>query len=193
MMTSLILALALTSLKIEAPQYQAPKMQLDLPGVPKAEGLSAPSAKDEDLTAQKAVATDTMKLTPASVEELQLSKSFVATARGLKALEPVDTFLVATVPAQLPTFKACVRVSSPDKMPTRVKVQLKLPGGAEFVSFSKNISFEKDWAEVVFDFTTLKVEQGGVYKVVVSLDGAPAAELPLEIKQAKQAAQSSGR
>ena len=193
MMTTLLLALTLTSLKIDAPQFQAPKVQLDLPGMPKAEGLQGPSARDEDLTSRKAVETDTMKATPPRLEELQLSKSFVATSRGLRALEPVDAFLVVAVPAQLPTFKVCARVASPDKMPSRVKVQIKLPGGAELASASKNVSFDKDWADVVFDFANLKVLQGGTYKVVVSLDGAPAAELPLEIKQVKQAAESAGR
>jgi hypothetical protein len=193
MMTSLVLALVMGSLKIETPQIAAPRVELDLPEVPTADGLRGPSATPTNLTARKAVQTETMQASPAAVEEVQLSKSFVSTARGLKAIEPVDSFLVTGLPAQLPSFKACVRVSSPDKMPTRVKLQVKLPGGGEALSLSKTVAFDRQSADVVFDLGSLKVQHSGTYSVVVSLDGAQVAQLPLEIREIKQTAESSGR
>jgi len=193
MMTALILALTMSGLKIEAPQLATQRIDLDLPGMPTAEGLQAPTAQPSELKSQQAVETGSMRASPARVEEVQLGKSFVATSRGLKAVEPVDGFLVTGLPAQLPTFKVCVRVSSPDKMPTRVKVQLRLPGGAQVLGFSKPTSFEREWTDVVFELAALKVQHAGVYTVVVSLDGDKALELPLEIREIKQAAVSSGR
>jgi hypothetical protein len=193
MLSTLVLALTLSSLKIEAPQIHAPKMQLDLPGVPKVEGLQGPSAESRDLTARQAEQSETMKLSPAKVEEVQLGRSFAATERGLRAVEPVDAFLVSSMPAQLPAVKACVRLASPDRMPARVKVQVKLPGGAELASAIRVVTFDKEWADVLFDLGSLKVGQAGSYSVVVSLDGAPVAEQTLEVRQVKQAAESSGR
>lgn len=193
MMTSLLLALTLTGIKIEAPQFQAPKLELELPGVPRVEGLQRRAAETAELGAREVEQTETLKVSPARVEEVQLARSFVPTRRGLKALEPVDAFLVATLPAQLPLFQACVRVSSAERVPTRVKVQVRLPGGAELWSATKTVSFEKEWSDVVFDLAALPVRQPGAYRVVVSLDGEPAAEAALEIKQLRQAAESSGR
>lgn len=193
MMTSIMLALTLASLKIEAPQFQAPKMDLDLPGVPRVEGLQGRAAKAPEFDTRKVEESETLKVSPARVEEVQLSKSFVPTRRGLKAIEPVDAFLVASLPAQLPAFKACVRVSSAERIPTRVKVQVRLPGGAELWSATKTVSFEKESTDVVFELGALDVRQAGSYRVVVSLDGEQAAEAGLEIKQLKQAAEPSGR
>lgn len=194
-MTSLLVALTLTSLKIEAPQFQTPPklMPVDLPAVPKVDVQLQATTKDADLTSRTPVESSTMKATPVKLEEVQLSKSFVSTSRGLRALEPVDTFVVTSTPAQLPSFKACVRVGSPDRMPTRVRVQVKLPGGAELTSASKMVWFEQEAMDVVFDFAALKISHAGAYKVVVSLDGSPVADLPLEVRSIKQAAEESGR
>lgn len=194
MLTTMMLALTLTSLKLEAPQFQkAPKMELDLPSVPKLEALEGPAKSRVELNLRKGEETGTLQASPVKVEEIQIAQAFVQGSRGLRALEPVDTFLLAAAPAQLPSFRACVRVASPDRMPARVRVQLRLPGGAEVASVSRSVSFEKEWADVVFDFANLKVAHGGTYKLVVTLDGEFAAEAPLEVRVLKQAAVSSGR
>ncbi|MGC4115961.1 MAG: hypothetical protein QM765_15515 [Myxococcales bacterium] len=195
MMTSLLLALTLTSLKIETPQFQAPVKlaPIDLPSVPKVEGELKAAGKEAEITAREAPESSTIKLAPARLEEAQVGRGFVATGRGLKATEPIDSLSLPKLPAQAPAFKACVRVASPDRTPTRVKAQIKLPNGTELASVSRTVWFDGEWADVVFDFATLQLHVPGTYKVVFSLDGSVVAELPLEVRSLKQAAEPSGR
>lgn len=195
MMTSLLLALTLTSLKLETPQFSAPaKLQpIDLPAVPKVEGQLRSAGRDAELTAREAPESATIKLAPARLEEAQVGRDFVASGRGLKTTDPVDSVSLPRLPATMPAFKACARVASPDRTPTRVKVQLRMPNGTELVSVSKTVWFDGEWADVVFDFASVKVHAAGSYKVVFSLDGSPVAELPLEVRSLKQAAEPSGR
>jgi len=193
--TTLLVALALSSLKIDAVQFQGPaKLQpISLQAIPKAEGNFQSAGKDAALTPRANGGSDTIKLAPARLEEAQLGRSFVASGHGLKVLDPMDSVSLPRVPAQLPAFKACARVASPDRTPTRIKVQIKLPNGGELTSASRSIWFDGEWADVVFEFAALKVDAPGVYKVVFSLDGSAVAELPLEIRSLKQAAEPSGR
>ncbi|HEY3449547.1 MAG TPA: hypothetical protein VGK67_24555 [Myxococcales bacterium] len=195
MMTSLLLALTLTSLKIETPQFQAPvKLQpINLPGVPKVEGQLRSTERDADLVARDAPESTTIKLAPARLEEAQVGRSFVASGRGLKATDPIDSVSLPKLPAALPAFKACARVVSPDRTPTRVKIQIKMPNGTELASVSRTVWFDGEWADVLFDFASVKVHGPGTYKVVFSLDGSAVAELPLEVRSLKQAAEPSGR
>ena len=195
MLTSLLLALTLTSLKIETPQFQAPVKQqpINLPGVPKVEGELRATGRDAELTARDAPESATIKLAPARLEEAQVGRGFVATSRGLKATEPIDAVSLPKLPATMPAFKACARVASPDRTPTRLEIQIKMPNGSDLASLSRTVWFDGEWADVVFDFTTLQIHAPGTYKVVFSLDGSVVAELPLEVRSLKQAAEPSGR
>ena len=193
--TMLMLALVLGSLKLEAPQFEGPaKLQpIDLPAIPKVEGKLRATGKGADLTTRGAIESDTIKLAPARLEAFQLGRSFVATGRGLRAMEPLQVVAVPRLPGQLPAFKTCARVVSPDRTPTRVRVQVKHPNGTELTSVSRSVWFNGEWADVVFDFAALRVHDPGVYKLVFSLDGVAVAELPLEVRSLKQAAELSGR
>lgn len=185
-MNACLLGLALAALKVDAPLIEAPKIRLELPGAPRAEGLREPAAQGADLAARPTIETDTLRGSPVHVEQVQISRSFTSTPRGLKATQPVDSFVVAAMPVQLPVLKVCVRVSSPDRMPARIRVQLRLPGGGELATSSRHLVFDTDWVDALFELPSLTVTQAGTYRVVVSLDGTPAAELPLEIRELKQ-------
>lgn len=192
---ALVLALTLGSLKLDATQFQGPtKLQpINLPAIPKIEGKLQTTAKDADLAPPATGHSDTIKLAPARLEEAQMGRSFVTSGRGLKAMDPFESVSLPRLPSQIPAFKACARVASPDRTPTRVKVQVKLPSGGELTSASRSVWFDGEWADVVFEFPALKVDAPGVYKLVFSLDGSAVAELPLEIRSLKQAAEPSGR
>jgi len=180
MKAALLLSLFVLAPKIEPPRVELPKLDIALPEVPDASGLVA-TAREASLDSQTGSELSPATAAAPRVVSVQIARDFVPSPAGLRAVGALDAFVVPAFPARL-SFQTSVRLVSPDRMPARLKVQIKTPGGIELASASRAVTFDKDEAEVVLRWDSVTVRQEGDHRVVVSLDGVLAAEQPLGVK-----------
>jgi hypothetical protein len=114
------------------------------------------------------------------------AKSFSRAEGGWRPVSPIESFVVAGVPARIAPFKTCVRISSGEKVPVAVRTALKTPSGEEMLSSRSEVAFgSKDTMELVIDWEGFSAARTGDYKLAVSLDGGRVAEFPFQVQQVK--------
>lgn len=187
-MVSIAVGLLLAAAPIQKidppPKIEAPKLDLRLPEVPKANDLSGPS-KATELETRRAAGDQGSTGTPgvAKVESVVHARDFAAGKSGRKPVGRIDGFTFATLPGKVAPFKTCVRLASPDGVPVVLKVAVKSPAGTELLSSRADVSFGGAGAmDVVIEWDGFEAGQAGEYKVVVSVDGRTSGEFPLAIQ-----------
>lgn len=166
---------------------QAPKLELKLAPLPLVEGLSGP-ARENGLQAREAPSDQRapVRLEGAKIAGVIHAKSFARGEDGYRPVSPIESFVVASVPARIAPFKTCVRLTSGERLPVVVRTALRSPSGEELLSSRAEVAFgPRESMELVVDWDGFQAVRAGDYKLVVSLDGAAPAEYPLSVQQAK--------
>lgn len=181
------LASSVPSLKAP-PRAEPPKVDLNLPGVPKAEGLSEPS-RPATLESKQSAGDLRSSLEPAgrsraSISSVLHAKDFSATAKGHTPVGRIDALTSAAFPAQFGTFKTCMTVVSTDGLPVVLKASLRSPSGTEILASRADVHFDSGGGrrDVVIEWESFQAAQAGPYVIAVTLDGRAAGELPLPIR-----------
>ncbi len=190
---SLVLLAAAPKLEPIAPppKIDKPKLQLELPEVPKAEGLSGSARQEEAQPKQTAgdlrsgAGVPGQASAPAKLVSAVHARDFRASAEGHKPLGRIDSFTVPGLPARIAPFKTCLRLRSPSRAPAMVKASLRSPAGEELLSSRAEVSFSSnEEVELVVDWDGFQATRGGDYHLVVLIDGAQAEDLmvPVEVR-----------
>ena len=185
----LVLAAAAPIGKLEAPpKVEAPKIDLKLPEIPKAEGLQGASAPKNEEMQTKSAAGDLRSVDhaggpTAKVVSVVNAKDFTVSKAGRKPVGRVDSFSFASLPAHVGAFKTCVRLSSVDGVPVSLKATFKSPAGNELLSSRADVTFgENNEMDVVIEWDGFEANAAGEYKLVVTIDGKAAGEFALPVQ-----------
>ncbi|MGC4113121.1 MAG: hypothetical protein QM765_00260 [Myxococcales bacterium] len=174
--------------KIDAQKPDAPKIDLNLPQVPKADGVKAGEAPKNDQMQTKTAAGDLRSVSTtdgpsAKVVSVVHAKDFAATKNGYKPVSGISGFNFTSLPARVGAFKTCVRLSSTNGIPVQLKVSFKSPAGNELLSSRADVNFGAgSEMDVVIEWDGFEANAAGDYKVLVTLDGKPSGEFPIHVQ-----------
>ncbi len=166
-----------------APKLESPKLQIELPELPDADGLAGPAKpREPDLRRAPSDLNGAARSGSARLETIVHARDFSAGAKGRAPLGRIDSFLVEGLPSSLPPFKSLLRLVSPERVPATVRVRLVSPGGEVLLSSRAEVSFgSNEVMELVVDWEGFRAMSEGDYKVVVDVD-AKTSEHPLPLK-----------
>ena len=184
-----LIALAAAPARLDsAPKFEAPKLEMKLPPLPKVESLSGPAPR-EALETRQAASDQRASERPAGAKVASIvhAREFARGAEGgFKPVSRFDALTVSGLPSRIAAFKTCVRLTSGDRLPVVVRAAVKAPSGEELLSSRAEVSFgSRGMMEVVIDWEGFTVSRTGDFKLAVSLDGAPSGEFPLPVQQAR--------
>jgi len=185
---SLVLAAAAPIQKLEAPpKLEAPKLDLSLPEVPKADGLKGTAPKEDEMrtkaTSSEPRSAGVSSGPTAKIVSVVNAKGFSVTKSGRKPVGRIEALTFSSLPARVGAFKTCIRLTSADGIPVTLKASFRSPSGAELLSSLTDVTFgSSNDVEVVIDWDGFEASSAGDYKLVVALDGKPASELALPVR-----------
>jgi hypothetical protein len=168
-------------------KIERPKIDLQLPDMPKADGLKGPAKADEPMQAKQASgdlrSSQNPQVSGAKVLGVTHAKDFTQTKNGYKPVASIGSFTVGSLPAKTGAFKTCVKVGSSDGVPVSLRTSIKSPGGNDMGSSERvDVTFgTAESMDVVIDWPGFEASVAGEYKLVVLLDGKPAGEFPLVV------------
>jgi hypothetical protein len=189
MLCALLLASLAAAPKIEPiPKMEAPKINLDLPKVPKADGLSGTAREQQaepkqtagDLRSQAGMPGAGA---PAKLASAVNAKDFVVATGGRKPVGRIDAFTVPGLPARISGFKTCLKLVSGSGAPVTVRAVLRSPSGEELLSSRAEVAFTSgEQMELVIEWDGFEARNAGDYHLVVFLDGAQAGDYLLPVQ-----------
>lgn len=160
------------------PKIEAPKLDLALPDLPKADGLEAPVQPKDQETRQApgslraGTGQPGEKQTEIKLEALEHAFDFTRSAKGYKAVRRIDALAVPGLPANLPAFKTMLRLASPDRIPATVRVRIQTPDGQDLLSSRIDVDFvDNEVMELVVEWEGFQAARLGDYRIVVDIDG----------------------
>ena len=167
-------------------RIETPKIDLQLPDMPKADGLNGPAKGDEPMQAKQAAGDLRAGSPPANVAKVLSvvhARDFAATKAGYKPVSRLDSFAMGTLPAKTGAFKSCVRVGTSDGVPVTLRATIKSPAGNEMLSSDRvDVTFGSMASiDVVIDWPGFEASTAGEYHLLVMLDGKVSGEFPLAV------------
>ncbi len=151
----------------------APKIDLQLPGLPKLDGVKG-AAEEPGVAAEG----------PPVLEKVEHARDFDANTGGRKPRGPViKEFRVKSLPATTEAFKTLLRLKSPGGKPLRLDLNLLAPDGAVVADTSTDVSFPygKDTMELVVKWDGIAAKAAGTYVIEVLAGGQKLGAAPIEI------------
>ena len=152
----------------------APKIDLQLPGLPKLDGVKGAAEEPGAPSAEG----------PPVLEKVEHARDFDANTGGRKPRGPViKEFRVKSLPATTEAFKTLLRLKSPGGKPLRLELNLLAPDGTVVADTSTDVSFPygKDTMELVVKWDGIAAKAAGTYVIEVLAGGQKLGAAPIEI------------
>ena len=166
----------------------APKLDIKLPDMPKANGLARPASNDEEPTLKRSATEkpgEAVKAngSTAKVESIIHARDFQMVGGKRRAAVTIDGFDMASFPAKVSPFKSLIKVVSSDGGPVTLKTEILSPGGDLVLSSHADVVFSgTQFVEVLIEWAGFEAVRPGDYKILTLLDGRPGGEFALPIR-----------